>query len=369
MESNITGSPDFLWSDVDWKALRSLRGRFLQFDPREWHTSGPAEPAEPGAAVEKAKTPRAKEPDRSDYWTSVTDLKSYDFTFGERIGWKWDTVIAELKARDWTPPGGTALDWGCGTGVAGRRVMEAWPGAMHKLLLWDRSDRAQDFAVGRARNAFHGLDVRAAAGPETVSDLLVISHVINELTAEGLENLLAAVRQAQVVLWVEPGTSDASRKLIAVREKMRGSFRIVAPCTHALACPMLAAGNERHWCHHFAKIPGYVHVDPGWGKFSATMQIDLSTLPFSYLVLDRRPAAMDSKPEKREMPEASRVIGRARFYKGYAKVLCCQSEGLRELTLAKRAAPELLKEMKKDPGSLYRWDRDGDNIMGGERLF
>ena len=360
MQSNISDWPDFLWSDVDWKALRTLRGRFLQFDPREAKSPEPVEPAEPGAIVEP--TP-AKEPDRSDYWSSVNDLKSYDFTFGERIGWKWDTVLAELKTRGWTPPTGTVLDWGCGTGVAGRRVTNEWPDAVRKLTPWDRSARARDFAVDRARAAFPHTDVRAAVAERPACDLLVISHVINELTPDALEQLLATTERAQAVLWVEPGTSDVSRKLIAVRERLRGHFRIVAPCTHALECPMLAAGNERHWCHHFAKIPGYVHVDAGWGRFSATMQIDLSTLPFSFLVLDKRPAAVSAGPEE------SRVIGRARYYKGYAKALCCQSDGLRELTLAKRAAPELLKSMKKDPGSLYRWDRDGDNIMGGERIF
>jgi len=362
MESNITGSDTFLWSDVDWKALRTLRERFLQFDPRE---AKPTEDPENGDSNDESAVTETKvaEPNRSDYWSSINDLKSYDFTFGERIGWKWDTVIAELQTRGWTPPAGTVLDWGCGTGIAGRRVVGAWPDVAHKLLPWDRSGRARDFAVARARAAFPGLDVRAAAGPETAPDLLVVSHVINELPEEQLERLLVTAGQAQAVLWVEPGTSDASRKLIAVRERLLGRFRVVAPCTHALACPMLAAGNERHWCHHFAKIPGHVHIDSGWGRFSQTMKIDLATLPFSFLVLDRRPAAVNTQPEE------SRMIGRARYYKGYAKLLSCQGEGLLELTLAKRAAPELLKAMKKDPGSLYRWDRDGGNILGGEQVF
>ena len=38
------------------------------------------------------------------YWHTITDLECYDFTFGERIGWKWDAVLAELKQRGWTPP-------------------------------------------------------------------------------------------------------------------------------------------------------------------------------------------------------------------------------------------------------------------------
>jgi hypothetical protein len=74
MQSNISDWPDFLWSDVDWKALRSLRGRFLQFDPREAKSPEPVEPTEPGTIAEAIP---AKEPDRSDYWSSVNELKSY----------------------------------------------------------------------------------------------------------------------------------------------------------------------------------------------------------------------------------------------------------------------------------------------------
>lgn len=348
MESNTTGSGDFLWSDVDWSILRKLRGRFLQFDPRDAEYNIPKnDPAEP---------------DRSDYWSSINDLLSYDFTFAERIGWKWDTVIAELKTRGWTPPAGNVLDWGCGTGVAGRRVADAWPDATRALLQWDRSPNARDFALKRARQSFPRLNVQTA-NADAACDLLMISHVINELSPEALDRLLAVAENAQAILWVEPGTFDASRRLIAVREKLLAHFRVIAPCTHALACPMLATGKELHWCHHFAKIPGYVHMDGGWGRFSATMGVELATLPYSYLVLDRRPAPAPTGPE------TSRVIGWPRYYKGYAKALCCQSDGLRELTLAKRAAPELLKDMKKDPGSLYQWDRDGDNILGGKRIF
>jgi hypothetical protein len=126
---------------------------------------------------------------------------------------------------------------------------------------------------------------------------------------------------------------------------------------------MLTVGNERHWCHHLARIPGHVHTDPGWGRFAQTLELDLGRVPFSFLVLDRRPAL------EKEEPEQARVIGEPRFYKGFAKILNCQSDGVRELILQKRDAPELFKAIKKAPGSLYRWDRDGEKIRGGEQVF
>jgi hypothetical protein len=343
MELKIIGSNSFSWGEVDWDVLRRLRARFLQFDQRE--------DGERDAMV-----------DRSDYWESLAELDNYNLTFGERIGWKWDAVLGELKARGWEPPVGTVMDWGCGTGVAGRRVVEAWPGAAKRLLMWDRSSVARQFAEREARAAFPDLESRGTL-IETAPDLLVISHVINELSEEALGGLLGLAERAGAVLWVEPGTVTVSRQLIAVRERLLGRFRAVAPCTHGMACGMLRAENERHWCHHFAKVPGYAHTHAGWSRFSAMLEIDLGTLPYSFLVLDRR-----ADPAKPEEGEVSRVIGRARCYKGYTKVLSCQGSGVSEFTVLKRDAPGLVKELRKDPGTLYRWDREGDKIKGGVRL-
>ena len=47
------------WEELDWPALERLRDKFLR-----------------GAAVTES------------YWESAGDLASYDFTYGERIGWK-----------------------------------------------------------------------------------------------------------------------------------------------------------------------------------------------------------------------------------------------------------------------------------------
>ena len=58
------------WTALDWKTLDRLREGFL---------SGSA-----------AKGP---------YWKSRDDLAHYDATYAERIGWKWDAVLAELRAR------------------------------------------------------------------------------------------------------------------------------------------------------------------------------------------------------------------------------------------------------------------------------
>ena len=96
---------------IDWASLERLRAGFLSGEA----ASGP-------------------------YWRARSDLESYDATFGERIGWKWDSVLRELARRNWRPSSRNALDWGCGSGIAGRRVIETFgPENFDSLDLWDHS--------------------------------------------------------------------------------------------------------------------------------------------------------------------------------------------------------------------------------------
>lgn len=324
------------WEELDWDALASLRRRFIGEEPFD----GP-------------------------YWVSASELASYDFTYGERIGWKWDQVLRELRRRGWSPPAGPVLDWGCGSGVASRRLLREFGTEWCTgLIVWDHSPLAADFAVDAAAREFAGLPAAQAtpgllAGEEPVG-LLVISHVLNELPPAALESLLALAARATAVIWVESGTSAVSRALGATRERLRAEFRVVAPCTHEHACPVLAPGRERDWCHFFAPPPSGIFADSGWVKFGQRAGIDLRSLPYSFLVLDRRPPIEDRTG-------LSRVIGRVEHLKPLARWLNCDAGGLAELELPKRADARLFKELERTREPLvYRWRRDGTRVTGGE---
>ncbi|HTQ32123.1 MAG TPA: small ribosomal subunit Rsm22 family protein, partial [Opitutaceae bacterium] len=217
-------------------------------------------------------------------------------------------------------------------------------------------------AAGAARQAFPCLAVEPWREGEAFSGLLVISHVLNELSAGARTGLLALVRRAAAVLWVEPGTHADSRALQQLREELRGEFRIVAPCTHEAACGLLAAGRERDWCHHFATPPPKIFSDGGWMKFGRRAGIDLRSAPYSFLVLDRRAAAA---------PPAglSRIIGRPEHFKAFARFLNCDAGGVAELTLQKRADPALFKQLDRERGPLvYCWRREGSRALNGKHL-
>jgi len=306
------------WETIDWAALERLRAGFI---------AGKA-----GAA---------------DYWRSESDLGSYDETFAQRIGSKWHFVFRELQQRGWQPPAGTVLDWGCGSGIAGRAFLQYFPA--HPVQLWDRSTLAMRFAANR-------LGGNATTGQQPCPTLL-LSHVLTELSDAQMPALLELCRAATAIIWIEPGTFTASRQLIAAREQLRDDFQIVAPCTHRQMCGMLTEANARHWCHFFAPSPPEVFKDSHWARFAKVAGIDLRSLPVSYLVLNRRPQP--------ELPVgAVRVIGTARFRKGHALVTGCAATGVRECRLTKRLLPEQFNQFRKgQAGTLQIWQRDGDEII------
>ncbi|HKS36432.1 MAG TPA: small ribosomal subunit Rsm22 family protein, partial [Verrucomicrobiae bacterium] len=220
------------WDTLDWSALDRLRDLFL-----------------------------AGKSSGASYWTSRSDLANYDFTFAQRIAWKWDAVLRELKLRGWAPPPGSMLDWGCGSGIAGRRVIEFFGEKTFDCLrVLDRSMLAMEFAADAARKVFPSLRVVAAGidgipqmvgrdvpiaprRAETVRPThnesigtLIISHVLNELEEPGGRALRKMIDRADAVLWVEPGTYADSRSLIELREALRETFHVIAPCTHQCGC-------------------------------------------------------------------------------------------------------------------------------------
>src|SRR4051812_11056193 len=326
------------WTELDWKALDRLRERFLG-------TTGAAGP----------------------YWETPDDLANYDLTFGERIGWKWDHVLRELKLRGWRPKAPDVFDWGCGSGIAARRVISFFGAEnFNALTVWDHSPLACNYAADAAQQVFPRLRISQAtpgllASSEPIG-LLVISHVLNELPPAALAELRALLGRADAVIWVEPGTHDISRQLGTWRDEWRSTFRIIAPCTHELGCPMFAPGRERDWCHFFAPPPSEIFADSNWVKFGQRAGIDLPSLPYCFMTLDADRAAATPT-------DASRIIGRPEHFKPYARWLNCDATGLNELELPKRADPALYKQLERTKAPLvYRWRRDGDKVEGGEAI-
>jgi SAM-dependent methyltransferase len=276
----------------------------------------------------------------ADYWRSEADLQAYDDVLGARIGWKWDAALPECVARGWPrADGATVLDFGCGTGIAGRRFA-AHCGA-GEVLCHDRSGAAMEFAARRIRETAPGTAARALRDVADASpDVLLVSHVLGELDERGLHALQQLVARSQSVLVVEPGSRAIARRLSALRDALRPQFRILAPCTHAADCPALATADD--WCHFFAPPPPEVFTDGGWARTARALGIDLRALPYAFVAAVRGPQA----------PAAAgfdRLLGRPHLSKHSATVSVCSADGIRNVVVDKRRQPVLWRTLKKQP--------------------
>jgi hypothetical protein len=298
------------------------------------------------------------------YWRSLHDLHQYNATFAERIGWKWDAVLGELADLAWTPPGNMTrvIDWGCGSGVAGRRLLRAFP-QLNTLEVFDSSPLAVEFTLRQASREFPTVLSQPFAGSDASGSVLVISHVWNELDAPRKSALIQLIRTAAAVLWVEPGTHEVARALQAARETLLEDFHVVAPCTHQAPCGLLAPGMDRHWCHHFANPPTETFTTGDWARFAERAGIDLRSLPYSYLVLQN----LSSQPIPNGEPGWERIIGRARISKPMAKVFSCGTDGAHEVEITRRHLPDWFKAFKRDtaPGRA-QWIREGNRIVAAQ---
>ena len=274
------------------------------------------------------------------YWLSLDELGLYDETFAQRIGWKWDAVLSELRRRQRLPTGASVLDWGCGSGIAARRFLAAQPG-VERVILWDHSETALEFAAERVGAEFPGVTVERGlpAGP---FDVLLVSHVLDELAGEALESLFSLASSAGSVLWVEPGSRRISRRLGELRDRLVASHDVLAPCTHSARCGALASGDA--WCHFFARPAPEVYTEGKWAEFGRELGIDLRSLPYSFIAL-ARPGQLSL----REGPNA-RLLGRPRLTRGRAELELCRAEGVVSVDFLQRTDKRLFKALDDVPG-------------------
>ena len=193
---------------------------------------------------------------KKDYWASFEILDLYDRTFAQRIAWKWQAVMDEFALKGGRlPESPKILDWACGTGIASRSFLGQFQDLVAEVFVYDRSAKASQFALQALGREFPHAKVKNWLPERTRPNVLLLSHVINELDNKTLTELKTLISQAELTIWVEPGTPKVSRSLLEMREFFRAEFTILAPCPQQAACPMLAPENAAHWCHNFAEPP------------------------------------------------------------------------------------------------------------------
>lgn len=281
--------------------------------------------------------------DSGDYWDTEQTLQYYDESFGERIGWKWESVLQELKAKGWQPPASyRLLDWGCGSGQAISRFLKYFDKPT-EIWLHDRSPRAEHFTEEKIKST--GVPIRSGVPANTQDLVVLLSHVVTELSQRPLTQLRALLRESAAIIWVEPGTFKASHALVDNRELLREGFDLIAPCPHQKVCGV--KNHSTDWCHFFADVPQEAHRSREWREFAEKLGIDLRTLPVSYLCMQRKTT------EPLPSDGTGRLLGRARIYKGFNTALICRESGVKEEKFLKRDDKDLVHDLKKAGFSFY----------------
>ena len=93
---------------------------------------------------------------------------------------------------------------------------------------------------------------------------------------------------------------------------IEAGFTPLAPCTHALACPLLTH-SEKDWCHHRVHFTG----SQKYKELEARLPMKNNTLTFSYLLLSQ----LVESPLFRG---SARVIGDTLNEKGKTRQLMCR---------------------------------------------
>lgn len=273
---------------------------------------------------------------RKDYWDSEETLRYYDETFAQRIGWKWQAVLREFVEKVQVPSKISILDWGCGSGIATRTFLSQFPDHECEVYLYDRSNKAARFAQEKICEQFPKTQVKLGL-PKEKSQVLLLSHVLNEVDEKTLNSIKQLILKSDFTLWVEAGTYEISRKLIQVREELRPTLSILAPCPHQESCPILLDKNVKHWCHNFAEAPAEVFHSRFWTEFSKTFKIDLRSLPTSFLILSRNQFTLAK--------EENRILGRNKRLKSHVElVTCTSSKQIEEVSISRRENVSAYKE-------------------------
>ncbi len=299
----------------------------------------------------------AKEAGRVDYWRSIDDLAAYDAFFGQRIGWKWQSVFAEINP----PQLPCIVDWGCGSGVAVRTYLSQISAPFPDVYLFDRSSLAMNWTRQKLVEDFPGLNVHLGLPKHAKESLLLLSHVLSELDSQQQKSLLDFAKTFHSIIWVEDATFETSRNLASIRDLWKNDFQVLGPCTHNRACGLFEPSGARHWCHSFASVPSHIFSDASWVASAKELGIDLRSCPYSYLAVSS--FAGTSRKEAQ-----NRVIGRPRVYKGRLNLLVCDGEdGLKDWELQKRDAPTLFKDLSKSSrGPFFRFIKTPPRITGEE---
>ncbi|MCG2732958.1 small ribosomal subunit Rsm22 family protein [Pseudodesulfovibrio aespoeensis] len=130
------------------------------------------------------------------------------------------------------------------------------------------------------------------------ADLIVAANAFNELDWSGrtarpqaeklARHMTGACKDTGRILLVETGVRLTGRIIAEMRGQfMAHGFKPIAPCPHAVECPMPATGKNAPWCHFNFSVKGA----PKWLELlSSEARLDKTGVSINFLYLSRKGA-------------------------------------------------------------------------------
>lgn len=254
-------------------------------------------------------------------------------------------VFAELRRLAPEAEITSMLDLGAGPGTALYGAAEVFPELARATMidadgpvvhLGQRLGQQSSHAAIRAATWLRQ-DLKASLRLEP-HDLVVISYALNELTKAAAERTVLQAWECarQFLAIIEPGTvrgfgfvNQARSHLIAA------GGHILAPCPHALECPMAAAGD---WCHFAQRVERTaIHRQLKAGALGHEDE------KFSYVVASRNQSP----------PAAARIVRHPQKHSGHVQLTLCTPQGLEKRTITKSQKEAYRRARKAEWGEQW----------------
>jgi ribosomal protein RSM22 (predicted rRNA methylase) len=156
---------------------------------------------------------------------------------------------------DFAPHG--LIDVGAGPGTASWAAASACP-ELEAFMLLDTNAALRSLALTLAEGsdrlagaAYRLGEARTELAAAAPGDLVIASYVIAELADPAPLVARMWEKTGDVLLIVEPGTPDGTRRVLAARAQVIAlGGHVVAPCPHDAACPL----TPPDWCHFSQRL-------------------------------------------------------------------------------------------------------------------
>ncbi len=237
----------------------------------------------------------------------------------------------------------TLLDAGAGPGTALWAAQAAWPHLRSATLLEAspaiRSIGQKLAAASTVEHiAWRETDVRHGVDSAIASDLVTLAYVLDELEPAERTRLVSDLwtATAGVLIIVEPGTTSGWRRILDARAQLIGAgAHIIAPCPHAMSCPI----TEPDWCHFSARVArSRIH------RLAKGGDVPWEDEKFAYLAASRMLAAALS----------ARVLAPPETATGRVRLKLCQPDGQAAHRLVTRREGEAFKQARRaDWGDVF----------------